>query len=146
VAPTALAERLVRLRAVMDRQGDHPMEATVAELLEEGELQRHVRKMRHVYLARRDFLVKRLEARLGHVLRWTVPSGGISLWAQVTKPLDVERWLTRALARGVSVQSGGRYTFDGREPGALRLVFARFNEAELGRAVDLLAGALEAER
>lgn len=142
VAPTALAERLVRLRAVMDRQGDHPMEATVAELLDEGELQRHVRRMRTVYLARRDFLVRRLEARLGSALTWAVPTGGISLWAKVKAPIDVQRWLSKALARGVSVQSGARYTFDGKEPGALRLVFARFNEAELDRAVDLLAAAL----
>lgn len=142
VAPTALAERLVRLRAVMDRQGDHPMEATVAELLEEGELQRHVRKMRGVYRTRRDFLVRRLEAKLGDVLAWDVPPGGISVWAKVKKPIDLQRWLAKALVRGVSVHPGARYTFEGREPGALRLVFARFNEAELGRAVDLLASAL----
>ena len=126
----------------MDRQGDHPMEATVAELLEEGELQRHVRKMRGVCRARRDFLIRRLEAKLGETLSWEVPSGGIAVWAKVKKPIDVERWLSRALARGVSVHPGARYTFDGHEPGALRLVFARFNEAELGRAVELLASAL----
>jgi GntR family transcriptional regulator/MocR family aminotransferase len=142
VVPTALADRLVRLRAVMDRQGDHPMEATVAELLEEGELQRHVRKMRGVYRTRRDFLVRRLEAKLGDVLAWDLPSGGISVWARVTKPIDLQRWLAKALVRGVSVHPGARYTFEGREPGALRLVFARFNEAELARAVDVLAAAL----
>ncbi len=142
VAPTELAERLVRLRAVMDRQGDHPMEATVAELLEEGELQRHVRKMRGIYRGRRDFLVRRLEAKLGDALSWDVPSGGIAVWAKVKPRIDVQRWLKRALARGVSVHAGARYTFEGNEPGALRLVFARFSEAELGRAVDLLAGSL----
>jgi GntR family transcriptional regulator/MocR family aminotransferase len=142
VAPTALAERLVRLRAVMDRQGDHPMEATIAELIEEGELQRHVRKMRGVYHARRDFLLQRLEAKLGHVLSWDAPSGGISVWAKVKKPIDVHHWLAKALTRGVSVHAGARYTFSGNEPGALRLVFARFNETELARAVDLLASAI----
>jgi GntR family transcriptional regulator/MocR family aminotransferase len=142
IAPTALAERLVRLRAVMDRQGDHPMEATVAELLDEGELQRHVRKMRGVYRGRRDFLVRKLEAKLGEALTWAVPSGGIGVWAKVKKGIEVAQWLERSLARGVSVHPGGRYTFDGEEPGALRLVFARFNETELGRGVDLLAASL----
>lgn len=142
VAPTLLTERLERLRAVMDRQGDHPMEATVAELLEEGELQRHIRKMRGVYRSRRDFLARRLEAKLEGVLEWSMPSGGISLWAKVKKPIDLQRWLGRALTRGLSVQPGARYTFDGREPGALRLVFARFNEAELTRAVDILAASI----
>jgi len=81
VAPSALAERLVRLRAVMDRQGDHPMEATVAELLEEGELQRHMRKMRTVYLRRRDHLVKRLTLELKNTVHFDVPAGGLSPWA-----------------------------------------------------------------
>ncbi len=146
IAPTALAERLVRLRAVMDRQGDHPMEATVAELLEEGELQRHVRKMRGVYRARRDFLLQRLTTKLSGALTWDLPSGGISVWARVQGAIDLQRWLERALARGVSAQPGARYTFDGREPGALRLVFARFNEAELGKAVEALADALPSGR
>ncbi|MFO0599857.1 MAG: PLP-dependent aminotransferase family protein [Myxococcaceae bacterium] len=142
VAPTALAQRLVRLRAVMDRQGDHPMEATVAELLEEGELQRHMRKMRAVYLARRDALAHALRTRLGGVLQFEVPAGGISLWAHVALEVDLQKWLRAALARGVAVQPGARYTFDGLEPQAVRLVFARFNEAELSRAVDLLAASL----
>lgn len=139
VAPTELADRLTRARAVMDRQGDHPMEATVAELLDEGELQRHVRKMRGVYLRRRDFLVDRLQKKLGGVLDVRSPSGGISIWARVTKPIDLEAWHSAAIARGVSFNAGRRYTFDGREPGAIRMVFARFNEAELSRAVDVLA-------
>jgi GntR family transcriptional regulator / MocR family aminotransferase len=138
VAPTALAERIARLRAVMDRQGDHPMEATVAELIEEGELQRHVRKMRVVYQARRDALARQLTARLGDTLEFSIPPGGISIWAKLRRPIHLDVWLARARARGVSVMPGATYCFDGHEPGALRLVFARFTEAELTRAVELL--------
>ena len=142
VAPSALAERLVRLRAVMDRQGDHPMEATVAELLEEGELQRHMRKMRTVYLRRRDHLVKRLTLELANTVSFEVPAGGISLWANTAYGVEVEKWLAKAARLGAVAHPGARYTFNGSEPGALRLVFARFTEAELTRGVELLARAL----
>ncbi|MCU0701119.1 MAG: PLP-dependent aminotransferase family protein [Myxococcaceae bacterium] len=139
VAPVALAERLTRLRAVMDRQGDHPMEATVAELIEEGELQRHVRKMRVVCQTRRDALAASLKRRLSDTLTFELPSGGISIWATVCRPLALDTWLQRARQRGVAVNPGASYRFDGREPGALRLVFARFTERELAHAVDVLA-------
>ncbi len=138
VAPTELAQRVARLRAAMDRQGDHPMEATVAELIEEGELQRHVRKMRVIYQRRRDALAGLIEARLGDLLSFDVPTGGISLWAKVRRPLALDAWLTRARQRGVVVNAGSMYRFDGREPGAVRLVFARFTEGELARAVEVL--------
>ena len=94
------------------------------------------RQVRHRALARHAL------SRLGEVLEWSVPSGGIWVWARVTRPLDVTRWLEVALARGVAVSPGRRYTFDGREPGALRLVFARFDDVELRRAVEVLAGAV----
>lgn len=142
VAPTTLAQRLAGLRAVMDRQGDHPMEATIAELLEEGELQRHVRKMRVVYQRRRDVLVEALRSKLAGALEFDVPSGGISVWARLVRPLKLARWRTRALERGVAVTPGAHYRFDGEEPGAMRLVFSRYDEAELRHAVDVLKATL----
>lgn len=137
VAPAPLAARLARLRAAQDRQGDHPMEACIAELLEEGELQRHVRKMRVVYQGRRDLLVRLLRSRLGDALSFDVPAGGISLWVRTREP-RLDDWLASALRQGVHITPGRAYRIDGVEPGAMRLVFARFNEGELARAVDVL--------
>lgn len=142
VGPVELCVRVARLRAAMDRQGDHPMEATIAELLEEGELQRHVRKMRVVYQHRRDVLAALLERELGDTVSFEVPSGGISIWAKVRRPVAIDRWLATARRQGVALLPGAHYRYDGVEPGAMRLVFARFTEAELTRAVSVLRAAL----
>jgi 3-dehydroquinate synthase len=55
-----LLEDLVRVRFASDRQGDHAKEAAVASLMDDGELSRHVRRARRVYLARREVLVTAL--------------------------------------------------------------------------------------
>ena len=52
VAPGDLIERLVAYRSFVDLQGDPVLESAVAELFEEGLIQRHVRKMRRIYRAR----------------------------------------------------------------------------------------------
>lgn len=136
VAPVELIERLVALRSVIDRQGDHATEAAVAELLEEGELQRHVRKMRVTYLARREKLVRLLRAQLSEVLAFDVPRGGISVWARwVGAPSAFGPWVAQCAARGVQLATGAQYSFSGRAPRAVRLVFARSNEQELTWAV-----------
>jgi GntR family transcriptional regulator / MocR family aminotransferase len=54
--PKPLIARMTALRALVDRQGDAVLEAAVAELLDDGELQGHVRKVRQEYLRRRDAL------------------------------------------------------------------------------------------
>jgi GntR family transcriptional regulator/MocR family aminotransferase len=146
IAPPPVIARLSALRAAMDRQGDRPMEAAVAELIEDGELERHVRRMRTTYLARRDALVDHLRARLGGALSFDVPRGGISLWATVAPGLDVERWFAPCAARGIHVSPGRRYTFAGDDPGAFRMVFAPLSPAELDRATSVMAAELRPRR
>jgi hypothetical protein len=46
VAPPDLIERLVAYRSYADLQGDPALECALAELLDDGLIQRHVRKMR----------------------------------------------------------------------------------------------------
>lgn len=141
-APHPVVARLAGLRAAMDRQGDRPMEAAVAEFIEEGELERHVRKMRTLYLARRDAMVRSVRDRLGDAFDVSVPRGGISLWARAAPDVDLDRTIAAAAARGVHVASGRRYTFDGSEPHALRLVYAPLTPSEIDRAIATVAAAL----
>ena len=107
-------------------------------------LQRHIRRTRLLYLARRDALVTALQRRLADVVEVDAPRGGRSLWTPLRAGvrIDLDRWLGAAADAGVIVSPGRRYTFDGREPRALRLVFAPSTPAELEAAVDVLARTL----
>jgi GntR family transcriptional regulator/MocR family aminotransferase len=142
VAPPAVVARLGLLRAAMDRQGDRPMEAAVAELIEDGELERHVRRMRTTYLTRRDAMVRHLRERLGGALTFDVPRGGISLWCTVAPGIDVAAWLAACATQGIHVSPGSRYTFASDDPGAFRLVFAPLTPAEIDRATAVMAKTL----
>lgn len=141
-APAKVIEKLARLRAAMDRHGDQILESAVAELIEDGELLRHTRKMRRIYEGRRDALVRALRAQLGGVLAFDLPAGGITLWARVARDVPLEPWLERARARGVEVASARHFAVDGKARPFLRLAFARYDERELADAVRRLRDAL----
>ncbi len=142
VAPPPLIERFAETRLTIDRQGDQVVECAVAELIEDGELQRHVRRMRRIYQGRRDALVALLHKRLGGALRFAVPAGGMALWAKAADGIDVDAWAARSLARGVLFNSAARFAFDGKPRPALRLGFAALSEAELDEGVKRIAAAL----
>ncbi|HVV82655.1 MAG TPA: PLP-dependent aminotransferase family protein, partial [Kofleriaceae bacterium] len=95
VAPADVIPRLAAVRSIMDRQGDRAMEAAVAELIDDGLLQRHIRRTRLVYLERRDALVASLRRRLAGVVDVEAPRGGISVWAPLRDGarVDLDRWL-----------------------------------------------------
>ncbi|HZS36201.1 MAG TPA: PLP-dependent aminotransferase family protein [Polyangia bacterium] len=142
VAPPPVVERIVAHRAYADRQGDLAVEHAVAELLEDGEVARHARRVKRIYSARRELLAERLRAELGGALTFSLPLGGIALWARVAPDLDVDAWAERALARGVELHPARRFAFDGRSRPFLRLGFAALDDRELRDAVRRLAQAL----
>jgi GntR family transcriptional regulator/MocR family aminotransferase len=141
VAPAPLIERLASIRTFIDRQGDHAVERAIADLLEDGEVQRHARRMRRIYQERRDLLASALHKHLGDTVDFTVPSGGIAMWLRVAPEIDVDDWVQRAAERGLSVHGGRRYAFDGRSRPFLRACFASLNEREIREAVTRLAAA-----
>lgn len=141
-AHPTLLERLARCRTDVDRQGDLPLEIAVAELLEDGEVQRHTRRARRVYFERRDVLARALEKRLDGVLSFDLPAGGTSLWARVEPGIDVERWHERALEQKVAFQTARSFTFDGKSQPFARFGFAQLEPREIETAVDRLARAL----
>ncbi|WP_437678720.1 PLP-dependent aminotransferase family protein [Sorangium sp. So ce131] len=143
VAPEPLIERLALLRTFVDRQGDHVVERAVAELLEDGEVQRHAQRARRIYKARRDALVAELGARLGGALEFRAPAGGMALWAKVDARIDVDGWAERSLARKVAFSAGRRFAFDGKRRPFVRLGFAALDEREIREAVERMTGALE---
>lgn len=145
IAPAQVIERMAMQRLLRDRQGDRVTEAALAELMEDGTLGRHTRKMQHIYMQRRDALARSLERHLSDLVSFELPRGGMTIWVKVLdEQLDVGAWAHRALALGVAVSDGGwfRATADVPDPRALRIGFASCHLQELELGVTRLKAAL----
>jgi GntR family transcriptional regulator/MocR family aminotransferase len=142
VAPPAVFERLASLRAASDARGDAAVECAVAELFEDGELLRHVRRMRRVYETRRDALVESLQRTLGGALEFRVPEGGMAIWARADASIDVDAWVAEGERVGVRFANARMYDLDQRERQFMRLGFSYHDETELDEATRRMARAL----
>jgi GntR family transcriptional regulator/MocR family aminotransferase len=145
-APTLLIERISAHRSHLDTQGDQILEYAVGELLEEGEIQRHIRRVRREYRTRRDVLVRALNENLGDRLTFEVPAGGIALWIGAKDGIDVDEWASAARRRGAMVMPASTFTFDGSSLPYMRLGFASLNSGELQEGVRRLAAACPRRR
>lgn len=141
VAPTPVIERLAQHRRFVDRQGDLVLERAVAELMEDGEVQRHARRMRRIYESRRTALLEAIDRHLAGTLSIDLPDGGMALWARV-HGIDVQRWSAAALEHGVLFHTARKYTFDRRRRPFLRMGFASVEASKLVLAVRRMAAAL----
>jgi GntR family transcriptional regulator/MocR family aminotransferase len=140
-APRVIAH-LTEYRSLLETQGDGVLESAVAELIDDGDLQRHVRKSRRLYRARRDAMTELLARELGGAVTVAVPVGGTALWLAVAPDIDVERWCRAAATRDVIFETGDRFSFDGERLQYIRIGYAGYREPELAAAVRLLVDAL----
>ena len=109
-------------------------------MLEDGEIQRHVRRIRREYGARRDVLVAALRDHLGERVTFAVPAGGIALWIRANA-VDVDAWARSARDKGVIFVTAAAYALDGRPRPFMRLGFASLQGRELQEGVRRLAAA-----
>jgi len=141
VAPMAVLRSVAAIRSLVDIQGDLATEAAVATLIEDGELQRHVARVRRVYANRREILASSLRRTFGDGVEFTLAPGGMALWVRLRMSVDVEAWARRSVQHGVSWYTGRRYAFDGQPKPFARFSFAWLNESELPEAVRRMAAA-----
>jgi GntR family transcriptional regulator/MocR family aminotransferase len=145
-APPDVIAHMTHYRALLDTQGDRVLESAVAELLEDGEVQRHVRRVQRIYHVRRDATAALLRSELGDAVRVVKPVGGTAFWVGVAADVDLDRWRHMAADQDVLFETGDRFAFDGRPLPYIRIGYAGYRETEMAEAVRLLAVALSAVR
>ncbi|WP_449063990.1 aminotransferase-like domain-containing protein, partial [Planomonospora algeriensis] len=101
VAPPHIAGAVRRARAEQDMGSPVLEQHVLADLLRTGAYDRHLRRMRREYRARRDALVRALAEHLPEITVWGV-SAGLHLFAELPGGWDERAVAAAARARGLA--------------------------------------------
>ncbi len=141
--PTSLSDRLAKARQRMDWQGDPALEWAVSELLVDGEITRHQRRIRKAALERHDALRDALEHTFQDRLHIMPGHGAMALWLKGIGRYDdamrFKLWIRSCGLKGLKLRPGSYYDFEGRENAFTRMGFTGFTPEELQQAVDQMA-------
>ena len=141
IAPENLIQEMAKFRRLVDRQGDMLMEQALAELLDEKEIQRHLKKAVKIYQERRDVFTELLQNELGEDLSFASPPGGLSVWTKWNPQLNLMRISKNCLKRNLQLPQELLYQTDSFT--AMRLGFGNLSTPELEEAVHILALAVK---
>lgn len=140
VAAENVIEHLARVRILLDRQGDHILDNAMAELLNDGTIQRYIRKALAVYEERRNHFCDLLRRELKEALSFTLPEGGMTVWTKFQRSINLELLSKKAYQKGLSLSDGKVHQYPTFNANAVRLGFASSSKEELARSVDILKG------
>jgi GntR family transcriptional regulator/MocR family aminotransferase len=144
VAPVNMVEQATWLRKLVDRQGEQLMEEAMANLLRNGDIDRHLKKANKTYHERRDLLCALLASELGGLAEFDVPAGGFAVWTRFGNR-DLATIAAQAQKLGLGIADGKEYWHvRTNRINAVRLGFASLNEKEMVEAVGLLKKAVMA--
>jgi GntR family transcriptional regulator/MocR family aminotransferase len=140
--PSWLSWALISAKAIEDAGSEIAGQLALANFIADGELERHLRRMRLRYARRRETLLGSLARELP---QWRPSSagGGLHLLVALPKQVDEPTLLTTAARRGVGLEGLSLHSYTGDcEPGLL-LGHAYMAEPAIERGVQLLRQAGE---
>jgi len=136
VAPENLMNEMRKYLGIIDRQGDIIMEQALGEMLEEGEINRHLKKSAKVYKERRDRFSELLSEHLGDQINFRVPTGGLALWLEWKSPVNLFQLSSQCQQHNLFIPR--TLLYQNKDYTALRLGFGHLNEDEMKQSLQIL--------
>ncbi len=109
-APGRWAHEVQRLKLMTSLSGSIPVQAAVAEYLQEGGYDRHLRSLRLALQSRRDSLFDAVTRHFPDGTRAVRPAGGYFLWVELSVGVDAMALHRAALAQHISLAPGPMFS------------------------------------
>jgi GntR family transcriptional regulator/MocR family aminotransferase len=143
VVPDALVDPFAAAASTLHRYVALLPQAAAADFIAEGDLGRHLRRMRAVYAERRTALVSALASEVGDHLEVAGAMCGMQVLARLTTRLNDRVICRAAREKGLEILPLSKFAIRPLRRGGLVLGFAAVDSARTRRAVPRLRAILE---
>ncbi|WP_296655218.1 PLP-dependent aminotransferase family protein [Paraburkholderia sp.] len=147
IVPYGLVDAFCGARVLMDRHPPTADQHVLAAFIMEGHLERHIRKVRHVYAEQRIRLIETLKALLPSDLAWVEPGDqGMHLVLWLANDLNDHAIVRQAAMAGVAVRAVSPMFAPGSMRPGLVLGFGGFSSEQMEDAAGSLAAVVRNAR
>ncbi|MGL6416813.1 PLP-dependent aminotransferase family protein [Aeromonas allosaccharophila] len=139
------AERVQRLQLMSTLSTNVPSQLALAEMLRQGGVDAHFRRLRHTLAQRQQQMRAALLRLLPGEVRLSSPDGGYFLWLELPAHFDSRTLHAQALGSGFSVAPGALFSSQGQHNHCLRLNSSHPWSEQLEQALTRLAALIAAQ-
>lgn len=139
------AEQVQRLQLMSTLSTNVPSQLALAEMLRQGGVNAHFRRLRHTLVQRQQQMRAALLRLLPGEVRICSPDGGYFLWLELPTQFDSRALHAQALGSGFSVAPGALFSSKGQHNHCLRLNSSHPWSEQLEQALTRLAALIAAQ-
>ena len=138
VAERHFIHQAIRFKRLIDIRGDFMMESALANLIENGELGRHIKRSKKIYAERLESASKLIAATFAESISFEKPQGGMALWLRFDQQYPLAQILLKASARNLQLQGSAYFEGHITNLNSLRFGFASLSEDRMVQALAIL--------
>lgn len=131
-------EKVAKHRKMIDVQGDNIMEEAVLQLINEGEIKRHLKRTTIIYKAKRDYFETICNKYLKDKTTFVKPEGGLAFWIVPNSPVDIFEIADKLLLKGIKIMTPEKFSFN-KPISGFRLGYASLTEQQIEEGIIELA-------
>jgi GntR family transcriptional regulator/MocR family aminotransferase len=135
VVPNNLVDLFARARWLADRHNPLLEQKVLTDFINEGHLERHIRRMRHLYDRRRQVLVQALKSYLGDKVKILGENAGIHLTIQINTSLSDKEIIEAAAKIGVGLTTARNYYLESSSQGEFLLGYSQLDEKQIEEGI-----------
>ncbi|WP_414583366.1 PLP-dependent aminotransferase family protein [Scytonema sp. PCC 10023] len=139
VLPKSLVSAFARAKWLSDRHLPLLEQQVLADFIEQGHLERHIRKMRSLYDKRRQALVEALKVHFGEKATILGEKAGIHVMVRFYTPLSDEEIMQRAALLGVGMISAAPHYLKSHSQGEFIFGYGELTEEQLVESICRIA-------
>ncbi|ATP45348.1 GntR family transcriptional regulator MpaR [Pseudomonas kermanshahensis] len=121
VAAGRFAQKIERLKLMTSLCASMPAQAAIADYLQHGGYDRHLRKLRYALEGQQANMLAAISRHFPAQTRVSQPSGGYFLWLELPEQMDALKLFHMALAQGISIAPGPIFSPTRRFGNCIRL-------------------------
>ncbi|WP_250454145.1 PLP-dependent aminotransferase family protein [Caballeronia sp. ATUFL_M2_KS44] len=137
------ADKVQRLKLMTTLSASIPAQAGIADYLQSGGYDKHLRKLRAALRSQLTTMEAALSRSLPATVRWTTPAGGYFVWLELPEAVDAMALHRLAIARGISIAPGPMFSVTHSFENCIRLNFGHPWDARMDHAIRALAEILD---
>lgn len=145
LAPAPIIEKLATLKQSADLCSSNLSQMFAESFLARGLWKKNVGNLIPIYRSRRDAMLKALEKNFPPEAHWTVPQGGLFIWATLPEYLDSVKMLPLAIERKVAYVPGSAFYADYSGANRIRLNFSFPDEEQISEGIRRLGKVIKKE-
>jgi GntR family transcriptional regulator/MocR family aminotransferase len=129
---------LLLLKKATDLENSALLQAAAYEFCSRGYYDEHLKKIRVMIRKRMEASFDALSRYMPDGVTWNEPRGGYALWIRLPEGVSSRRIYERGREAGILVSPGTLFTYQGSDPGGIRLSLTKTDENEIRRGLEKL--------